>query len=109
MQSPNDVLLIGYHQEPEQLLTRISNQLPDKSNKVIRPIRPGDIDNDTKSKDEKEEGNKPVPKSEQGKDYLSGDVKFIISIALGLVVIAVLVYLIPRVSSLCSILRPVIT
>ena len=95
------MLLLGYHEEPEKSQTRIRSTnklLPDNSNRVITPMLP-----EVKKEGEKKEGKKknttePTPAKETGpKDYLTGDVKFIITVALGFVVIIVLVYLIPRV------------
>ena len=95
------MLLLSYHKEHEKAQTciRSSNQLfSDNSNRVISPLLPGD-----KREGEKKEGEMKentikmmLAKDTGPKEYLTGDIKFIITVALGFVVIIMLVYLIPR-------------
>ena len=96
-----EVLLLGYHEEPEKSQTRIRSTnklLPDHSKRVITPMLPGEKKEGERKEGKKKNTTEPTPAKETGpKDYLTGDVKFIITVALGFVVIIVLVYLIPRV------------
>ena len=96
VQHGGEVLLLGFHEEPEKSATVIRSKnhlLPDKSGNRI--ITPGPLVAAVK-----DEGFKMNGTADGGgsTDYLTGDVKFIISILLGCLGIVVLVYIILRVS-----------
>ena len=66
--------------------------IADGSEKVIPAISKGGDDNVTETQHSKTQTDPP-------KDFFTSDIKFIVTVVMGLLVIVILVYLIPRVSN----------